>query len=1028
MRDRLPFAKITSFQGYCEGVVGRFKGALVQIHGKLKKPVLMRRSGVGSIRDSTTQPMSKAEAASMHVSQVPLGIPISAIDSDDEEGGASPSGFSTDSRQRTASPAGNNVSPSSRTLTAPTNRINRLGVSTPPLSDDSHARQHQRKPSETDSDDSDTQLPWARSSLSSTKSSRAVSTDYTHETSHTKHEANNLPTFADNQKLFDLQRKDSTSQFPPSPISSAESPLKARPQEGINLVDSRSTIPRIRAPGQGHTSNQSSIATTATSTTSESEEDSTRREQTFSIYDVYGRDSVAFPNFDFRNFNSRTGRLATAKSSESLSVKSNSPLMQSAAMRGVPAMPQSSRSAIEESGQGLNKPIPSALRSPSGRRPQAAPALGTSMASSIRRKVEANAGASPASSPSASPVVQENGSASAFGTFDPMRRPSLGGAHIAGRPNLPNIQTGVSAPLSNAMPRSPISPISSIPQQSAAQPLGTNLLARRVQEASLNNKSNIAPSSLHVDTMSSHSGGSNASSPYGEPQSSGSLRSPVPRAMMHDAGAKPSPTFPPVRSSSELTAAVPTNGRIGSGQLRKNPSNPQPGQFGGNINSLVAPHPPYANNGGLSTPTGSSRSPSPLSHPSPSSRGSPGFQSASPVPLGGNRMPVSPIGYSAPGGPPQPRGPSQGPVPGYRGVNPANLKFDSLGFVMGSSFPLPVPNEDAEEIKHWRQVLREDDLAGARKSRKIKKMVQSGIPHSMRMEVWPFLANSSVRRRVGLFEELCKTSRSTKGKKGKELFYEAIDKDLDRAFPDHRLFIGEASTGRADLEAILKAYVHYNPIIGYTQGMSLVAGFLLILMPAEEAFWMLCALLRDVHMEGYYANTMKQLHVDGIVFGQLLQSMDSELAVRMTELRVEPINFTPTWFLPMFVRIVPWQTLLRLWDVFLFEGPSFILRTALGIIRIIKDPLMDRRVCAGTPEALRLLMHPPQNLLTPENVVPCALSVKLKDGDVRKMSRQASVVVRTTFNNSRGGGLPSSSAGPGINGSQGISAAALKRN
>lgn len=487
-----------------------------------------------------------------------------------------------------------------------------------------------------------------------------------------------------------------------------------------------------------------------------------------------------------------------------------------------------------------------------------------------------------------------------------------------------------------------------------------------------------------------------------------------------------SPTFRPIRSSSDRSPSVTTNGsRIGSGQLKKNPSNPQPGPFGG-LTGLVAPHAPFASNGGLSTPTSSSRSPSPLSFPSPT-RSSPGLHSVSPG--GGSRMPLSPVGHSTTlgPGPPGPRSMSNpGSSPNQRGTKSTNLQFDPLGFVMGSCFPLPMPAEDAEDVKHWRQILSENDLVGARKSRKIKKMVQAGIPHSMRNEVWPYLANSSVRRRAGLFEELCKTSRNTKAKKGKELFYEAIDKDLDRAFPDHRLFIGEASTGRADLEAILKAYVHYNPIIGYTQGMSLVAGFLLILMPAEEAFWMLCALLRDVHMEGYYANTMKQLHVDGIVFGQLLQSMDPELATRLIELRVEPINFTPSWFLPLFNRIVPWQTLLRLWDVFLYEGPSFILRTALGIIRIIRDPLMDTRACPGRGEALRLLMHPPQHLLTPENVVPCALSVKLKDGDMRKLSRQASKAVRTTFTQSRG--LPSSAGAPGVNSTPGVSAAAAKRN
>ena len=367
----------------------------------------------------------------------------------------------------------------------------------------------------------------------------------------------------------------------------------------------------------------------------------------------------------------------------------------------------------------------------------------------------------------------------------------------------------------------------------------------------------------------------------------------------------------------------------------------------------------------------------------------------------GNRsqmvVPASPVGSITPRFM-EPRVLSNaGSFSAYQGANPAMLQFDPLGFVTGPNiFTMPMPAEEPEEVEKWKQVLAENDLTSAKKSRKVKKMTHAGVPHSMRLKVWPFLAASHVRRRPGLFEELCKTSQSVKGRKGKETLYETIDKDLDRAFPDHRLFIGENSTGRADLEAILKAYVHYNPIIGYTQGMSLVAGFLLIQMPAEEAFWMLCALLRDVHMEGYYANNMKQLHVDGIVFGQLLQTMDSELASRLMELKIEPINFAPSWLLPLFTRVVPWQTLLRLWDIFLFEGPSFLLRTALAVIRIIRDPLMDRRVCPEGGEALRLLLHPPQHLLTPENVIPCALSVKLKDGEMRKLSRQASKLVRST--------------------------------
>jgi hypothetical protein len=223
-------------------------------------------------------------------------------------------------------------------------------------------------------------------------------------------------------------------------------------------------------------------------------------------------------------------------------------------------------------------------------------------------------------------------------------------------------------------------------------------------------------------------------------------------------------------------------------------------------------------------------------------------------------------------------------------------------------------------LDKWQSILAEDDLAAARKSRKVKKLVQAGIPNSIRGKVWLFLANGGVRRRQGLFEQLCRTSQEAKkGRKGKEAAYEAIEKDVPNTFPDNKVF-QEGQPGRADLEAILKAYTHYNPIIGYTQGMDLLVGVFLLHMAPEDAFWLLCALLRDVHLEGYYSNEMKQLHIDGVMFGQLLHSLDPSLANHLQRMNLEPVHFTPKWFLPLYCRVLPWPTLLRVMDMFFYEG------------------------------------------------------------------------------------------------------------
>lgn len=324
-----------------------------------------------------------------------------------------------------------------------------------------------------------------------------------------------------------------------------------------------------------------------------------------------------------------------------------------------------------------------------------------------------------------------------------------------------------------------------------------------------------------------------------------------------------------------------------------------------------------------------------------------------------------------------------------------NNGFDAMGFIIEPNVPPCLPQVDDPELKDkWLSVLNENDVTAAKKSRKVKKLVRTGVPQSLRREVWLFLANASVRRRPGLFEQLCKTSQGSKGKRGKEEAYDTIEKDLHRTLPDHRLFMGENATGRADLEGILKSYVHFNPMLGYTQGMGLLAAFALIQMPAEDAFWLLCAVLRNPQMEEYYSAGMKQLHVDSVVFSNLLQTMDPELHARFEEVGLSPIMFTPNWFLPLFTRVLPWTTLVRVWDVFFYEGPTWMLRVALAIVRVLREQLMNRNICPTAGEMLQLLLHPPPHNLTVDNVLNCAFSVKLKDGEMRKLSRTASKLVR----------------------------------
>lgn len=928
------------FLGYCEGVVGKFKGAHVQIHGKLKKPVLMRRSHQAPIQEASTKLMSQAAAASLPESQVPVGIPVSTIESEDSEidGG----------RARGASSLASGMAASSANRGPPPQAAAPVARSQP-----QQQQRNRASDSDSDSDESETMLPWARPAAGSSE--------------------DEPPTRRNGSSSTEAVRTALT-QTHISPVESRESSNES----GLSGTSGAKSFGGSAIPPSP------SVDSHMTSGTEESEDDDangSRRDHTLSIYDIYGRDSVAFPNFNLRGITHSD----TAASLKVESDKHPTP----------PMAPEHIRARVGAAGA-PNDDVAAKLRSsPSGRRPNAAPdprappphQQARALASSLRQQVEATsprteappqfAGpgygnrAGAASAPN-TPAMAQHPDGGLRGqpvpvTFDPRRRPSGLQNGPGGPPGPPPQQqqqqgqpqqrqqppplriptrsnTGSLTSPSSGAPgsaTSPMGPPQGIPRPGQAIPAGFGpgsfITAARGDRGS--------------GASSPGSVGSTSSAPAGP--TSASAASPTgsyfPPSVMASVG--------PKRASSDRTSQ---RERVGSGQLRKNPSNPSPGSYGGGPPSI----------------RGANGSVDVLSPP-PSS----GLAvSRSPSPLGPASRAHSPNGSMA----------SRGTAPQHPQQPRA---YDAKGFILGSGVPCRPETEDGDVLRKWQAILSENDLTAARKNRKVRKLVQAGIPNSIRGQVWLFLCNASVRRRPGLFEGLCVTSQAPKGRKGREALYETIEKDVARCYPDNRLF-QEGGSGKADLEAILKAYVHYNPIIGYTQGMGLIAGMFLLHLDAEDAFWLLCALLRDIHMEGYFSNEMKQLHIDGVILGQLLQTMDPELASKLNGLGIEPINFAPSWFLPLFCRILPWPTLIRVWDVFFYEGPNWILQTSLAIVRIIREPLMATRGPSAGEDALRLLLHPPVQELTSENVLTCALTVKLKDGEMRKLSRSASKLVR----------------------------------
>ncbi|KAA3464750.1 gtpase-activating protein [Gossypium australe] len=126
--------------------------------------------------------------------------------------------------------------------------------------------------------------------------------------------------------------------------------------------------------------------------------------------------------------------------------------------------------------------------------------------------------------------------------------------------------------------------------------------------------------------------------------------------------------------------------------------------------------------------------------------------------------------------------------------------------------------------------------------------------------------------------------------------------------------------------------------------MNFFAGLLLLMMPEENAFWTLVGIIDD-YFDGYYTEEMIESQVDQLVFEELMRERFPKLgSSHLDYLGVQVTWLSAPWFFFIFINILPWESVLRIWDVILFEGNRVMLfRTALALIELYGPALVTTK-------------------------------------------------------------------------------------
>ncbi|XP_051472327.1 TBC1 domain family member 1 isoform X3 [Apus apus] len=215
---------------------------------------------------------------------------------------------------------------------------------------------------------------------------------------------------------------------------------------------------------------------------------------------------------------------------------------------------------------------------------------------------------------------------------------------------------------------------------------------------------------------------------------------------------------------------------------------------------------------------------------------------------------------------------------------------------------------------------------------KIHSAVGQGVPRHHRGEIWKFLAEqyhlkhqfpSKQQPKDIPYKELLKQLTSQQ---------HAILIDLGRTFPTHPYFSAQLGAGQLSLYNILKAYSLLDQEVGYCQGLSFVAGVLLLHMSEEDAFKMLKFLMFDMGLRKQYRPDMTILQIQMYQLSRLLHDYHRDLYNHLEEHEIGPSLYAAPWFLTMFASQFPLGFVARVFDMLLLQGSEAIFKVALSLL------------------------------------------------------------------------------------------------
>ena len=178
----------------------------------------------------------------------------------------------------------------------------------------------------------------------------------------------------------------------------------------------------------------------------------------------------------------------------------------------------------------------------------------------------------------------------------------------------------------------------------------------------------------------------------------------------------------------------------------------------------------------------------------------------------------------------------------------------------------------------------------------------------------------------------------TKDSKYKHVI-EEIKRDVNRTFYTDKF---KSGNGKLFLINILSALAFIRPEIGYCQGMNFIAGALIDLIEEEEkVFWIFLSFIDNIDMNLLYLKNMPDYSIRLFQLNYFIKLYFPELFNHFKKSQITPDLIFSKWILTIFANYLPFQTLYKIWDLFIIDKWKAIFKISIILLDTMKEKLLS---------------------------------------------------------------------------------------